>query len=119
MAIFPCDVCRKRYSGKSNTAYIGWSAGSFQDRHKLNLCQSHADALSSLLEKSFNLVERGGVLQTDDTEVSRTCESCNAEPSTQTYYVNLYVRSRDPEVWVKGVCEQCGQTLSQNLPQAA
>ena len=115
MAIFPCDVCRKRYAGRSNSAYIGWMAGGFSDRRKYNLCQNHAEELEAKLQKHMALIEVGGVMQTDNTEIAGTCEVCGLEPTQQTWFANTYYRTKDNAVWVRGVCQKCALPLSQEL----
>jgi len=119
MAIFPCDMCRKRYPGKSNSVYLGWMAGGYSDRRKLNLCPRHVEVVDAWLSKNLSLIEVGGVPQTDDVEISKTCESCGLEPTTQTWFANTYVRSEDPAVWARGLCEKCGGRVLQDAPQAA
>lgn len=119
MAIFPCDMCHKRYAGKGNTIYIGWLGGSFTEREKLNLCPNHAEGVMQWIRGSFTLIERGGVMQTDDAEIGRTCETCGLEPTAQTWFANTYLRSDDPEVYALGVCKKCAGKLSQDMPRAA
>lgn len=119
MAIFPCDMCRRRYPGRGNTVYLGWSAGSHNDREKLNLCSIHVDQVQAWLQENLKLIEVGGVMQTDETEISRTCERCGLEPTTQTWYANTYIRTADPAVYAVGLCEKCGGYLDVDRPRAA
>lgn len=113
MALFPCDLCRKRYPGRSNSVYLGWMAGGFSDRRKFNLCQRHVESMEDTIAKHMALIEVGGVMQTDDVEISGTCEVCGLEPTAQTWFANTYVRTKDPAVWARGVCEKDGATLRQ------
>lgn len=116
MAIFPCDLCRKRYAGRGNSIYIGWMQGGFSDRRKLNLCPAHVDLTIQSLAKHLTLIERGGVMQSDSAEISSTCETCGLEPTTQTWFANTYERNSDPSVFARGVCEKCAQVLRSALP---
>ena len=119
MAIFPCDICRKRYPGRGNTVYVGWMAGGYNDRVKYNACPFHADQLTGWAAKHLQLIEVGGVMQTDDTEVSKTCSDCGLEPATQTWFANTYLRTEDPKTFAAGFCEKCGARVGQDRPQAA
>ncbi len=112
MALFPCDARRHRYPGKANKVYVGWMAGGQSERQAWNLCPAHLEYYEKRIQDTMQLIEIGGVLQTDETAVPETCERCKLVPATVTWFAHVYDRTREPHVYATGVCAQCNQAIA-------
>lgn len=119
MALFPCDVCGKRYAGKSNKAYIGWTRGGYSDRKVLNVCSFHADVLHEQATRTAELLERDDVMVNPDLVVSKICTLCKVDGTTTTWWVHLYDRSLGKLVFVTDACDRCRPPYAQDAPSAA
>lgn len=115
MALFPCDVCGKRYAGKSNKAYIGWTRGGYSDRKVLNLDAFHIDVLRGSAETQANLLEKDDVVVNPDLGVSKVCQLCTVDPTTTTWWVHLYDRSLGKMVYVTDACDRCTPAYAQGV----
>lgn len=115
MALFPCDVCKRRYVGAGNSAYIGWMAGAFSERIRLRLCSPHVNAVLLRCEQHMTLVQRGDDLVGDDTELPTVCQRCGLEPATVTFFANVYERNTEPLVFAATRCAKCQGQLTYDL----
>jgi len=105
MALFPCDVCHRRYVGVGNSAYLGWVAGGFNERRKWRLCPRDLEQILSFVEERFDLVQVGDELVDSSIEVSNLCgRDCQA-PASTTYFAHVYPRSEQPRIYVASRCK--------------
>lgn len=112
MALFPCALCNRRYAGKSNKAYIGWTKGMYSARQAVNMCAFHIDMLREQCVRQGTLIERDDVLVAENAGVSETCTMCRSEPATMTWWAHLYDRSLGKEVYAIDACDRCEPTLA-------
>jgi hypothetical protein len=104
MALFPCDICRRRYVGVGNSAYLGWVAGGFNERRRMRLCPGHLEQVESFIEARFNLVQVGDDLVEELAEQADVCDvDCTARPTT-TYFAHVYRRNELPRYFVASRC---------------
>lgn len=115
MALFPCDVCKRRYVGAGNSAYIGWMAGSYSERVRFRLCPLHIKGLAELCELTMICVQVGDQLVGEETALPRDCGRCELEPATVTYFANLYSRLEEPHVYAAVRCAKCAEPMTQSL----
>lgn len=119
MALFPCDVCKKRYVGTGNLAYVGWMAGGFSERARYRLCQPHVTALTELLELHMVCIQVGDQLVGDDTELPAECQRCHLEPGTVTWFAQVYDRRQDMHQYATVRCAKCQPVTEQSMrPEA-
>lgn len=118
MALYPCDVCHRRYVGAGNHAYVGWATGSFSERKRRRLCPVHVDEYRAAADRSMRLVSRGeqAFELSDDGDTS--CWQCHLEPHTVMSFLHLYSRDSEPEVYVMHTCPKCNSHLSLDGLQA-
>lgn len=107
MALFPCSICLKRYPGKSQKAYLGWTRGAYSDRKVLNLDPFHLDQLRDKALHQGYLLERNDQMVTDPGTVPLTCPLCKVDPTTTTWWCQIYDRTVGREVYVVDACERC------------
>jgi hypothetical protein len=112
MALFPCTLCNKRYAGKSNKAYVGWTKGIYSDRKVLNLCAFHIDMLREQLQRQGLLIERDGVMVDDGATPVAKCLLCTTDPVTTIWWAHLYDRSLGKEVYAIDACDKCKPSLA-------
>lgn len=119
MALFPCTVCGKRYPGKSNKAYLGWTNGAYSDRAILNLDPFHLDQLREKVERQGKLIERNDVMPEDPGPVSATCTICTVDPVSVTWWLHLFDRTVGREVYVVDACNRCEPDFFSMAPEAS
>lgn len=105
MALFPCDVCHRRYVGVGSSAYIGWVAGGFNERRKWRLCPQDLEQVQSFVQQLFDLIQVGDELVGDDAEVSNLCSLSCGKPASTTYFAHVYPRGEPMKVYITTRCK--------------
>lgn len=107
MALYPCDVCHRRYVGAGNHAYVGWAAGSYSERKRRRLCPAHLAEFRRTADTAMRLVSRGDIAFEISDDGNPMCWECGLEPHTVMSFMHLYDRTSEPEVYVMHTCAKC------------
>lgn len=104
MAMFPCSVGNHRYQGPQQSAYLGASSGSRNERLKRRLCPMHIEELVEWANDRFVEIDVNAPPQPGADDGQHVCFRCSAAVTDWMLYVNVYPNKSEPRVWFGNAC---------------
>ena len=114
MALFPCELCNRRYHGRQCTVYPAFVNGSTAVRRRLRCCPPcYGTAVEAVLDH-FDIIDLETPLQSTDA-ADRVCRMCGQVEGEWTFFVNEYPPKEQPIERFGPICRPCAMHIAPSL----
>lgn len=111
MAMFPCQIDGKRYTGAQNTVYLAVVLGAEADRLRLRVCRQHYENIEAWCREFL-------VSAASDGDPSM-CACCSSEDLETAIFFTLYGNHDDRRDFYGRLCDSHRDTPAEILRRIA